>query len=71
LQAPGPRGSPQLPQDIGPDALDACVELNLPLTAKTDSCFSRSVPTHVGHDAARDAVTMASNLASQSRQMYS
>jgi hypothetical protein len=48
-QAPGPRGSPHVPQ--GPDG-GAIVDLAGPLecAANTDSCFCSSTPWHAGHD---------------------
>ena len=58
LQEPGPRGSPQLPQaPIGGAESFEDAE-----TAKTESCLSRSWPSHVGQAGWRDPVTSVSNL---------
>ncbi|HZU41426.1 MAG TPA: hypothetical protein VE994_02050 [Terriglobales bacterium] len=68
-QAPGPRGSPQLPQGpadgIG-DALELFVE-----TAKTDNCGSSFLLWQEGHSAFSDPYTKASNWRFHCLQMYS
>ena len=48
LQAPGPRGSPHIPQAPAADgaALFAGPDV---LTANTDSCFSSDVLAQAGH----------------------
>lgn len=68
-QAPGPRGSPQLPQ--GPaegtgDALELFVA-----TANTDNCGSSFLLWHEGHSAFSDPYTSASNWRLHSLQTYS
>ena len=67
-QAPGPRGSPQRPHD---PAAARGAGADFAPTANADICFSRSTPAHEGHAAGREALTIASKCASQSRQMYS
>jgi hypothetical protein len=57
-QAPGPRGSPQLPQ--APTDADALAEL-LADIAKTDNCCVSFLLWHFGHSALPLPYTNASN----------
>ena len=68
-QEPGPRGSPQAPQE--PAACRGGAPDDLADTAKTECCFSSDVPWHAGQDAGREAVTSVSNCWWQVRQIYS
>src|SRR5579872_2616265 len=67
-QAPGPRGSPQLPH--GPAAGMADAELFV-ATAKTESCGSSFLLWQDGHSAFSDPYTRASNSRLHCLQMYS
>src|SRR5215831_3087954 len=67
--APGPRGSPQVPQ--GPnDSLSAKLA-PLPPTANTDNRRSSFVPWHEGHTGCCAPSTMVSNCCSHSLHRYS
>ncbi len=70
-QEPGPRGSPQLPQDPG-DASEAAAPFPL-LTAKTESCFSSFTLSHDGHRgvSSEELNTSVSNRLLHSKQAYS
>src|SRR6266700_7661652 len=65
---PGPRGSPQLPQDP-PGAL--VWRGFSPPTAKVESCCSSCLPSHLGHAGFCCPRTMVSKWWSHSRQTYS
>src|SRR5882672_2281745 len=68
-QAPGPRGSPQVPQ--GPnDSLAAKLAL-LPPTANTDNSRSSFVLWHEGHAGCCAPSTIVSNCCSHSLHRYS
>src|SRR6266446_5265770 len=68
-QAPGPRGSPQVPQ--GPnDSLAAKLSLLAP-TANTDNNRSSFVLWHVGHTGCCAPNTIVSNCRSHSWHRYS
>src|SRR5690348_9702402 len=66
-QAPGPRGSPQLPQGAGDEAK---LFSELP-TAKLDNCCSRFFPEQDGQRGESAPRTTASKRRSQSLQIYS
>src|SRR5215467_6522270 len=67
-QAPGPRGSPQVPQ--GPtDSLGA--DPPLADTAKTESCGASFLLWHLGHPGFSAPKTRASKRWLHPRQMYS
>ncbi len=69
-QAPGPRGSPQLPQGPG---ISRAAALELPEWAeKTESCFSSFSLLHEGHcGVSLEPRTSVSNLWSHFLQAYS
>jgi hypothetical protein len=57
-QEPGPRGSPQLPQAVGPEW---AAEPLFADTANTESCGARSLLLHLGQEALSRPKTNASN----------
>jgi hypothetical protein len=71
LQAPGPRGSPHVPQPPGDAAAALEDDEDLVETANVESCFSRLRLWQAGHDGGRSPVTNCSNGRWQSRQTYS
>jgi hypothetical protein len=69
-QAPGPRGSPQLPQAVTGNSL--CENPSPGLTAaNTDNCFSNLLPLHEGHSIFVSCRTSNSKFFPQSLQTYS
>src|SRR5213593_3533975 len=72
-QEPGPRGSPQVPQEPASpnDSAPSAEASPPPPTAKVENCFSRSPPPHPGQEGGADPITRASNRFEQDRQMYS
>jgi hypothetical protein len=69
-QAPGPRGSPQLPQAV--TGISFCEKPSPRLAAaNTDNCFSNFLPLHEGHSIAVEALTSSSKFFPQSLQTYS
>src|SRR5690348_5422419 len=67
-QAPGPRGSPHDPQGDGAESAEGDESL---ATANLEICCVRRLLSHLGQRAFCWPSTMASNLCSHSRQMYS
>jgi hypothetical protein len=67
--APGPRGSPQLPQ--APPSGVAPLDAPLADTANTESCGSSFLLWHFGHSALSFPYTSASNSCWHWLQMYS
>ena len=68
-QAPGPLGSPQLPQGAGLSGRASSPPFP---TANTESCFSSRVPSQEGHcGVSSDLITSVSKSLSQFRQRYS
>lgn len=67
--APGPRGSPQLPQ--GPGIASRAALLPLVLTAKVESIFWSFLLLHSGHAGVVDLMTSSSNWWSHFLQWYS
>jgi len=70
-QAPGPRGSPHIPQAPPVEAGIEDGPVDGPPTANTDSCFSSSTPAQAGQAGACPARVRNSNLWPQPRQAYS
>jgi hypothetical protein len=70
-QAPGPRASPQLPQELTEFVSDALPIPDFDETANTESCCDSLPPSHFGHLASWPPFTMASNAQLHSSQMYS
>src|SRR5262249_48362247 len=69
VQAPGPRGSPHVPQ--GPNDSLAAKSVLFPPTANTDNSRSSFVLWHEGHAGCCDPSTIVSNCCSHSLHRYS
>lgn len=69
--APGPRGSPQVPQAPGPGATEGAGRSGVRVgDAKVENCFSASSAWQAGQVGASEPKTSSSKGWSQARQTY-